>query len=624
NTTGIFSNKAVVTMRGMPANEQGRTLVIMDGVPMNKADGGSVNWNLLNKNNISEINVIKGPGPAKYGSGAMGGVIELITMPPSEKFAGHVNFEYGSFNTFGADANLSGNTSLKKTSQNFFWNLTANGKQSDGYINTPEEFQTIEDTILVPSFLKEFAVGLKTGFDFGNNHIVELQGQFFDDMRGNGVQVFDNFGAYSKHKTLSTLVKYKGMSNFFKWQINVFNNSENYFRIYEYMREGEYKLYEADALRNDMGLQLDAENYNFDNHKISFGFNMKSGSVNGSDTYFTSTDIINNAGKMDIWALYLQDEISLIKQKLFFNAGIRYDYARFYDAHFSIDYPSYSIAFYDNFETLNLPVKSWDAFSPRLSLRYNRNENSRLFVSYARGFRAPTLDDLSRTGSRKGTFVIANPDLKPEILNAFEIGGDMQFCKNLLVSLSLFHSMGQDFMYYTSTGDTVNMGYRLAPIISKNNIGKVGISGVEAETKYVFNEKINFFFNYTFTHAVIIQHNVLDVKIDSNLTGNFLTDIPQHKFSSGLRWYHKIVNTSVLAKYQGETWINEWNTEDTEYFFTDKFEDYIILNIRFEKTFAKYFTTSLQFENILDTRFVDGSLQECPGRMIFVGLKIGF
>ncbi|HQQ13517.1 MAG TPA: TonB-dependent receptor plug domain-containing protein, partial [Bacteroidales bacterium] len=43
---GLFSHKSTVSMRGLGGNEQARTLVLVDGIPVNKADGGSVNWNL--------------------------------------------------------------------------------------------------------------------------------------------------------------------------------------------------------------------------------------------------------------------------------------------------------------------------------------------------------------------------------------------------------------------------------------------------------------------------------------------------------------------------------------------------------------------------------------------------
>jgi outer membrane receptor protein involved in Fe transport len=621
NTTGIYSSRVIVTMRGMPANDQGRTLVVMDGIPLNKADGGSVNWNIFNKDNVERITIVKGPGPAKYGSGAMGGVIEIETKKQTDRIAGSLNLEYGSYNTFTGELVLSGLEKVNQKEQQFFWGLNLLGRNSDGYVTTPEVYHTIEDTIIVPSFMEEYMLTFKTGYDFGKNHVVEGQILFFDDMRGNGVQVFDDFGAYSKHRTLNSVLKYSGFSGYMKWRMNIFNNSENYFRIYEYMREGEYKLYEADALRGDMGLQLDFDYFRLNDHKISFGIQAKSGKVKGSDTYYTSTDIISNAGKMDLLSFYAQDEISLMDRRLHVNAGVRYDYARFYDALFSIDFPSYSIAFYENFQTKDLPVKRWDAFSPRISVRYNASERSRLFLSYARGFRAPNLDDLCRTGSRQSTFAIANPDLKPELINAFEVGGDLQADKQLLLSMSVFYSIGKDFMYYTSTGDSVNMGYRLAPIITKSNIGEVGIRGFEAEMKYDFNESISCFGNYTFTHAKITDHKIYDVQIDSNLQGKYLTDIPQHKISGGIKWYHKIMNSSLLFRYYGPAWINEWNTIEPEYFAKDKFEGYSVFNIRLERTFFSRFTAALQIENIFDKKYVDNRLMQNPGRMIFI--KVG-
>lgn len=621
NTTGIFSNRVVVTMRGMPPNDQSRTLVIMDGVPLNKADGGSVNWHLLNKNNTDEILITKGPGPAKYGSGAMGGVIEINSARPSQKNEATVSIDYGTFNTLKTAASYAGIRKLNKNNNRIFWNVYANTLNSDGYITIPEVFHTIEDTILVPVFIEEYTAGFKTGIDFNNGNSIEINAVYSNDSRGNGVQVFDNYGAFSKHKTLSMSGRYKGHKNYLKWQHVFFANTENYFRIYEYMNEGTYKLYDASAVRNDLGLNADFDYFRYKRHKISFGFNGKLGSVQGTDTYYTSTDIIENAGKNNIFALYAQNNFELIPGILDVNAGIRYDLANFYDAYFRILYPSYAIAFYKDFETESTPAKHWNALSPRLSLRFSTNDKYRIFTSFARGFRAPVLDDMTRTGNRRGTFAIANPNLKPEFINAFELGGDFIPSNAWLFSASLFYSIGRDFMYYTSTGDTVNMGYKLAPIISRENIGKVSIGGIETEIRYKPHEKISCFLNYTLTQTEITEHRVKNLAVDSNLTGKQLTDIPLHKASAGINWYGKMAHVSLMAKYYGSRWINEFNTVDTEYFKTAQFVPYTVINLRAEKTFLKYYSASFQIENVLNTKFIDSRLDEAPGRMFFLGLK---
>jgi len=56
---GIFSQNSSVTMRGLDASA--RVLVLLDGVPLNKSAGGSVNWQLVPINSIDRIEIIKGP-----------------------------------------------------------------------------------------------------------------------------------------------------------------------------------------------------------------------------------------------------------------------------------------------------------------------------------------------------------------------------------------------------------------------------------------------------------------------------------------------------------------------------------------------------------------------------------
>ena len=68
NTLGMFGDKAVVSMRGMGGDNQGRMLVMIDGVPVNKSDGGSVNWNAININNLSEIRIVQGAASTLYGA----------------------------------------------------------------------------------------------------------------------------------------------------------------------------------------------------------------------------------------------------------------------------------------------------------------------------------------------------------------------------------------------------------------------------------------------------------------------------------------------------------------------------------------------------------------------------
>ena len=463
NTFGIFSSKTNVTMRGLPANNQGRVLVLLDGIPLNKSDEGSVNWNLINKNNIEHIRVIKGPGPAMYGSGSMGGVIEMISKKPSKKITADLLIDYGTYNTMGANINLGGLFIKSKVFKNIYWGLSVSGKKSDGYISDLTPYTVDPDSILSPIFLKEFNSTARVGYNFSKKQNVEIQFGYFNDIRGNGFKIFESYGANSQHDTYLGNVKYTGAYKKISWNFLCFFNHENYERLYEYLKDGEYQLYGADSKRDDKGLNIYLTYERIKYNKITTGLNYRLGSVDGADIYYTSTDIISNAGKMAMSAAFLQDEISLIKNKLHANIGLRYEFASFYDGLFKIDYPSYSIAFYSGFNDTVMKTKHWDALCPKFSIEYTFNEKNRIYFSAAKGFTAPILDDLCRTGKRKGTFRIANPDLNPELLTNFELGYDLGFRKNLQIATSVYYSIGKDFLYYISTGDSVNMGYMIAP-----------------------------------------------------------------------------------------------------------------------------------------------------------------
>ncbi|MGD0710601.1 MAG: TonB-dependent receptor [Bacteroidales bacterium] len=623
NTTGIFANGATVTMHGMSGDDQSRTLVILDGVPLNKADQGSVNWNMINKDNIDQITVIKGPGPAKYGGGAMGGVIEMTSKKPVDPFQGDVSIDYGTYNTVSSNIDFSGMNKYKGKITDFYWGASAFGRRSDGYITEPPVYYTTDDTNIVPAFLREINTSFKAGCDLKNNQNIELQLDYFDDMRGNGFKVFDQYGAYEQHGTYKGNLKYSGAKGFFKWKFNAYMVNEDYFRIYEYMNEKIYSLYQANSTRLDDGGNFELSFYKYKNHDITAGIDYKFGGVNGTDTYFTSSDIVNNAGKMDNYAAYIQDEIVSDNKKFRINAGLRFDFARFHNGLFDIEYPSYTMVFYNKFNNISMQPHSWNALCPRLSSQYQFSEKTRIYISAAEGFRAPILDDMCRSGQRHDQVIIANPDLKPELIYTLESGLDFNITKKCTADMSVYYSIGKDFMYYTSTGDSVNIGYALVPVVEKQNISKVEIYGAESEVKYELSHNFLVFVNYSYTHAQISKDIVNNPKVDSNLTGKYLTDIPIHKAGAGIIWKNKIVNTTIMWKYIGKAWINDWNVDDG-YLLINKYPDYSIINIRFEREIIKHFNASLGVENLFNKIYIDSKLNQCPGRFITIAVKYSF
>jgi iron complex outermembrane receptor protein len=326
---------------------------------------------------------------------------------------------------------------------------------------------------------------------------------------------------------------------------------------------------------------------------------------------------------MDNYAAYIQDEIVSDNKKFRINAGLRFDFARFHNGLFDIEYPSYTMVFYNKFNNISMQPHSWNALCPRLSSQYQFSEKTRIYISAAEGFRAPILDDMCRSGQRHDQVIIANPDLKPELIYTLESGLDFNITKKCTADMSVYYSIGKDFMYYTSTGDSVNIGYALVPVVEKQNISKVEIYGAESEVKYELSHNFLVFVNYSYTHAQISKDIVNNPKVDSNLTGKYLTDIPIHKAGAGIIWKNKIVNTTIMWKYIGKAWINDWNVDDG-YLLINKYPDYSIINIRFEREIIKHFNASLGVENLFNKIYIDSKLNQCPGRFITIAVKYSF
>jgi len=247
---GIFSHTAAVTMRGLNGQEQGRVLVMIDGIPTNKADGGSVNWNMFNSDLIDRIEVVKGPGSSLYGGNAMGGTINIITKKPTEKFQGKASIDYGTYNTMRGQLNLSGRIT-PNTNQGMYWSLNSFYRQSDGYITASEADQEANPYI-VKSDLQEWGVSGKLGYEFNESNGFELDMLYYDDDRATGEKVYQPQGNNREHDTYHIRAKYYGEKNNWSWNVNLFYLNEDYKRISEYKKD-DYTFYKVLSNRTDLG-----------------------------------------------------------------------------------------------------------------------------------------------------------------------------------------------------------------------------------------------------------------------------------------------------------------------------------------------------------------------------------
>jgi iron complex outermembrane receptor protein len=68
----------IVSIRGV---DEGRTVVLFDGIPVNDAWGEWIDWGRVPKGMLDRVEVVEGGTSSLYGNGAMGGVISFFSRP---------------------------------------------------------------------------------------------------------------------------------------------------------------------------------------------------------------------------------------------------------------------------------------------------------------------------------------------------------------------------------------------------------------------------------------------------------------------------------------------------------------------------------------------------------------
>ncbi len=99
SASGSRGNNRQIDIRGMgPEN----TLILIDGVPVTSRNAVRYSWrgerdtrgdsNWVPAEMVERIEVLRGPAAARYGSGAAGGVVNIITKRPTNTWHGSLSF----------------------------------------------------------------------------------------------------------------------------------------------------------------------------------------------------------------------------------------------------------------------------------------------------------------------------------------------------------------------------------------------------------------------------------------------------------------------------------------------------------------------------------------------------
>ncbi len=369
NTTGVFVQKIGDTGRADPVirgfGDSCRKLVVaIDGKPEYMAlFGCGVSHSIL-AGNIDRIEIAKGPDSVLYGSGALGGAINIITKTPTKPFEGEINFYTGSFNTQNAKVYLGG------ISNNIIYEFAANKMSSDGHLENSQYNATD---------LYE-----KLGYIFKDGGVIRVQAKQYSGLTHypepamGGNEAFKSGAYWEDYQRGSVQADYN----------KIFSRTELSLKVFENYGEHKFsnKFHSRDSLIGAIaGLDIEIG----DNNLLKTGaqFRQQEGKLVDKGTM---SPMKLGKWKTSDWAVFVLDKHNFT-DKFAAVAGARY----------------------------NNDEISGEFVAARGGLEYKIVEDVLVKALYSRAFRSPYLNELYLLPS-------SNKNLKPEELNNYEIGFDFK------------------------------------------------------------------------------------------------------------------------------------------------------------------------------------------------------
>lgn len=216
---GGGSGRKRVSIRGSRSNQ---VVVLLDGVPLNDPLVGDADLSLIPVSTIEEIRIIKSGSSHSYGSGALGGAVDIVTKSkPVDNIGCGVTF--GDFQAFGMSPTLSGRLN-RFSCFGQYDHLKSEGKYAFEYVRGDSE--NVQTTRRNADFCSHNFFGniaLQTG-----RHEVAIRANVYDSRRGLPGLVF-SLTPYARAETERRifLLDHRFTGHSWRWQMNLSRHDNN-------------------------------------------------------------------------------------------------------------------------------------------------------------------------------------------------------------------------------------------------------------------------------------------------------------------------------------------------------------------------------------------------------------
>lgn len=650
NLTYPQGMEPLVTLRGFPG--QARTLVLVDGITMNNAYTGGVQFRgLLSPENVERVEIVKGPSSSLYGGYAMGGVVNIITKRPekreftfktgygsswsrgdglddlrkvyvsygdtyAEKLRLFASYGYQATNGYSSALNIqssmpsSGITGYTQTTDNLgnarylisdkgdagWWNDTLTLKAGYDFSKT---------TRINASFIRSryeydydaphtYLVNAAGGEVFSYGTVKEVS---FLSGPGGRTQNIYNITSETEFSTVKAKLALGLVDQDQSWSTTPGTNATrtggagtgSFSPSRSYIADLQFSLPLLDRHILTVGGSFKAD------ESDALEYNL----TNWKDENSKTSRSYQSKGKDTAYALFVQDEITILNNLTAY-IGFRQDWWEAFDGYVNqvgtAGYPKE----YDS--------RNAAAFSPKAAVVYKPFDKTTLRTSIGKAFRPPTIYELYRTWTASsGTTYAANPDLKPETTTSWDMGIEQGLWKGAKIKATYFENYMEDLIYRKTVSATQQ---------DSINAGKAESRGVELEVEQRFDKGLRLFANFTYTNAKLKENNA-----KPETEGKRLTNVPERMFNAGAEFEKGAFSASATGRYVSKRYSNDEN-KDTVNNVYSSYDPYFTADAKVSYKLTKFASVSFSVENIFDRNYFN--YYKAPGRSWFGELTLKF
>ena len=389
-----------LSLRGLGSTAASRTLILSDDDPLNDPYGGWIHWDEIPELAIQSVNIVRGGASDLYGSSAIGGVVDLTALKPTANTFQLLS-SYGTLNTLD-DAALA-TTHLGK------WSALATGGvlRTDGYTLVAPD---VRGPVDIPSFVKAENGRVEGGRNFLSTGSAFVRGNVLNESRSNGTPLTTNATRLWRMESGADWNNASGGSLL----VRLHGTADHYRQIFSSISKGritesETRFVETPA--TELGGAVRWTQALRPNLLVLGGSDTRDVRAEDEEIGYTNSAPSNtksiNARQRQTG---LYGEVLWAPEKWTISAGGRVDFFRTFGAQ---EYAPVVKA---------EPQVNENVFNPRVGVLRHLTPSLAVTGTAFRAYRAPTQNELYRTGQVGQTTTLSNPDLLSERATGWESG----------------------------------------------------------------------------------------------------------------------------------------------------------------------------------------------------------